>query len=85
MSNVVKAVLPIAGTIFGGPIGGLLGASVGGMGGNKSPDVKPPALMPTVNDASVQEAKRRKIMGMQSQAGRASTIFTGQDDEKIGG
>jgi hypothetical protein len=52
--------------------------------GGDTPAVKPPAVMPTIDDKAVQDARMRRIAEMQARSGRASTIFTGQE-EKIGG
>jgi hypothetical protein len=71
-----------------GLVQGSLGlvSSILGIGAPSAPAVKPPAVMPTVDDAAVEQAKQRRIAEMQSRSGRASTIFTGQDSgDKVGG
>jgi len=50
----------------------------------KAPNVKAPAVMPTPNDDDSFAARRKRLTEMQGRGGRASTIFTGQDD-KLGG
>lgn len=46
----------------------------------------PPVAMPGMDDEAVRRARRRKIAGIQSQGGRASTIYTdGDGSAKLGG
>lgn len=66
--------------------GAALVNNVFGIGGkSQTPQVMPPAVMPTVNDASVEAARRAKIMELQARTGRASTIFTTGTETKVGG
>ncbi len=64
---------------------GWVGASKIFGAGKKPPTITPPAVMPTADGESVEAARRRKLLEMQARMGRASTIFTGQDDQGIGG
>lgn len=44
-----------------------------------------PVAMPGMDDEAVRRARRRKIAGIQSQGGRASTIYTDDGGAKLGG
>jgi hypothetical protein len=44
-----------------------------------------PPVMPTSDDEAVKRARRRRIAVAQQQGGRASTIFTGSGEAKLGG
>lgn len=48
------------------------------------PPIAPPAVMPTVDDEAVKKAKKKAITGVQQRNGRASTILTATDDDKLG-
>ena len=96
MSGLESIPFLLADSIFttgaGGAISGLTGAGALGagllgsklIGKPKALAIQPPAVMPTRDSASIQEARRQKVASMQARSGRASTIFTGQD-EKLGG
>lgn len=48
------------------------------------PKVPEPTLMPTPDDAAVQEAKKKSIAAQLSGRGRAGTILTDAGQQKLG-
>lgn len=73
-------------------VGSLASTVLGNMfGGDEKPSTPaPPApseptVMPTADDESVKQAKRRSIAAQVARRGRASTILTDTESEKLGG
>ncbi len=50
-----------------------------------TPVIAPVPVMPVVDDAAVQMAKKRSIAAQQQRRGRASTILTDQTNDPLGG
>jgi hypothetical protein len=71
------------------PAGIFMKPEAGAAGAGSAPTalaVDKPTVMPTPDDKTVQDAKKKSIIEQLSNRGRASTILTDQtNDQKLGG
>src|SRR6266403_847995 len=96
MSNALKPILQVVGTVAGAVIGGPAGAAVGfglgtGVGGAlQKPNIPaPPALPPPVTQPppidQTQLQQQQSLAAQIARRGRASTVLTNQPDQaKLG-
>lgn len=64
-------------------VGGLFGSQKKGQAADPAaPKIESPTAMPSPDDQSVQDAKRRSVIAQIQRQGRASTILT--DSDKMG-
>lgn len=85
-----KAIGTIVGGYFGGPSGAAAGAAIAGGTVSDHPTPTVPALaptpvMPTMDSASVAEARRASIARVMAQGGRSSTILSQPTSQTLGG
>ncbi len=81
MTGMEPALLMAMGTVGGSVLASQLTKT-------SAPEVKPPPVMPTPDDAAVRSAQRRSIAAQLARRGRQSTILTdplGGGDSKLGG
>jgi hypothetical protein len=65
------------------PVSGLVNNILGIGKKPSAPAITPPAVMPTPDDKSIMDAKRRQAAAMQQRSGRQSTILS--TDQTLGG